>query len=233
MQVILDPGHGGWDPGGGSNNLWLEKDMALKISEYQNQRFSQLGIPSALTRTFDETLSPQERVNRINSMITDPAAIVISNHINSGGGKGAEVIYSIRNQPLLGQMIAEEIEKTGQNVRNVYTRRNALGNDYYFVIRETPLAQTIIVEYGFADNADDQQRIFYNWPALAEAVVRGVARYYGVPYSMPNFTVYTVRPGDSLYSIAQNFSVTIDKLKRDNNLLSNDLQVGQQLVIYR
>jgi len=232
MLIIIDPGHGGFDPGGGSNNLWREKDMVLKISRYQNRRFRELGIPSRMTRTTDETLPPQERIRRINNLIVENT-ITISNHINIGGGKGAEVIHSIRDEPKLGRMIALEIEKTGQNIRNVYTRMNALGNDYYFIIRETPRSQTIIVEYGFADNADDQQRIFYNWPALAEAVVRGVASYLNVPYSLPPFTVYTARPGDSLYTIAQTFSTTIDRIKKENNLTSDQILVGQELYIYR
>lgn len=232
MLVIIDPGHGGWDPGGGSNNLWLEKDINLKISQYQKRRFDELGIPATLTRTTDETLPPAERIRRINSLIVDDT-LVISNHINSGGGKGAEVIYSIRDQPTWGLMIASEVEKTGQNIRNVYTRRNSLGNDYYFVIRETPNAETIIMEYGFADNESDQQRLLYNWAALAEAVVRGTANYLNVPYSPPRFISYTVRRGDSLYSIARNFNTTIDKIKRDNNLTSNTIYPGQQLFIYR
>lgn len=232
MLVIIDPGHGGWDPGGGSNNLWLEKDKNLQISLYQKRRFDELGIPATLTRTSDETLSPAARIARINSLIVDDT-LVISNHINSGGGKGAEVIYSIRDQPTWGLMIAAEIEKTGQNIRNVYTRRNSLGNDYYFVIRQTPNAETIIVEYGFADNADDTQRLAYNWAALAEAVVRGTANYLNVPYTPPSFISYTVRAKDSLYTIARNFSTTIDKIKRDNNLKTNTIYPDQQLFIYR
>ncbi|MCK9470869.1 MAG: N-acetylmuramoyl-L-alanine amidase [Bacilli bacterium] len=232
MLVIIDPGHGGWDPGGGSNNLWLEKDKTLQISQYQKRRFDELGIPSTLTRTSDETLSPAERIRRINSLIVDDT-LVLSNHINSGGGKGAEVIHSIRDQPTWGLMIAAEVEKTGQNIRNVYTRRNSLGNDYYFIIRETPNAETIIMEYGFADNKDDQQRLLYNWAALAEAVVRGTANYLNVPYTPPNFISYTVRQGDSLYTVARNFNTTIDKLKRDNGLTTNTIYPGQQLFIYR
>jgi len=232
MLVIIDPGHGGWDPGGGSNDIWLEKDKNLQISKYQDRRFSELGIPSTLTRNTDETLSPAQRIARINSLIIDDT-LVISNHINNGGGKGAEVIYSIRDQPTWGVMIASEVEKTGQNIRNVYTRRNSLGNDFYFIIRQTPNAETIIMEYGFADNQDDIQRIAYNWPALAEAVVRGTANYLNVPYTPPNFISYTIRAGDSLYSIATNFNTTIDKIKRDNNLTSNTVYPGQQLFIYR
>lgn len=232
MLVIIDPGHGGWDPGGGSNQLWLEKDLTLKISEYQNRRFGELGIPSTLTRNSDETLSPAERVARINSLIVDDT-LVLSNHINNGGGKGAEVIYSVRDQPTWGLLIAEEVEKTGQNIRNVYTRRNSLGNDFYFIIRDTPNAETIIMEYGFADNIDDQQRLLYNWAALAEAVVRGTANYLNHPYTPPSFVTYTVRAGESLYSIAKNFNTTIDKIKRDNNLTSNTIYPNQQLFIYR
>lgn len=232
MLVIIDPGHGGWDPGGGSNQLWLEKDKTLQISLYQKRRFDELGIPSTLTRTTDETLSPAERIRRINGLIIDDT-LVLSNHINSGGGKGAEVIYSIRDQPTWGLMIAAEVEKTGQNIRNVYTRRNSLGNDYYFIIRETPNAETIIMEYGFADNVDDQQRLLYNWQALAEAVVRGTANYLNVAYTPPSFISYTVRKGDSLYTIARNFNITIDKLKKDNNLKTDTIYPGQQLFIYR
>ncbi|HHX00893.1 MAG TPA: LysM peptidoglycan-binding domain-containing protein [Acholeplasmataceae bacterium] len=89
------------------------------------------------------------------------------------------------------------------------------------------------MEYGFADNESDQQRLLYNWAALAEAVVRGTANYLNVPYSPPRFISYTVRRGDSLYSIARNFNTTIDKIKRDNNLTSNTIYPGQQLFIYR
>lgn len=231
MLVILDPGHGGWDPGGGTNELWKEKDLTLKISQYQNRRFQDLGIPSKLSRTGDETLTPQERVARINSMFEE-GTILISNHINNSGSKGAEVIYSIRNSPMLAQMIAEEIRKTGQNIRNVYTRTNAQGQDYYFILRDTFPDEAVLVEYGFADNIDDKQRLYYNWQALAEAVVRAVANYLEMPYQLPYYTIHVVRPGESLFTIARDYNITVDKLIRDNGLTSDQLAVGQELFIY-
>ena len=52
-------------------------------------RFKELGIPVTITRTTDETLSPTERVNRImNAYGDDKGVIIISNHINAGGGDG-------------------------------------------------------------------------------------------------------------------------------------------------
>ena len=233
MFVILDSGHGGADPGGGTNRYWKEKNLALKISKYQSTRLNNLGIPNALTRTNDVYLSPTERVNIINNYARNNSDVVmLSNHINNGGGKGAEVIYSIRSTPLLGNLIAEEIRKTGQNIRNVYTRQNSEGSDYYFVLRDTPYSNSNIVEYGFADNVVDQNILLYNWPTLAEGVVRALATYYNVPYFPPNFTVHVVRSGDSLYKIAQSYNTTIDKIIKDNNLKTNVLQIGQELFIY-
>ena len=43
--------------------------------------------------------------------------------------------------------------------------------------------------------------------------------------------IYTVKSGDSLYRIAINFNTTVDELKRINNLSSNNLSIGQKLII--
>lgn len=49
--------------------------------------------------------------------------------------------------------------------------------------------------------------------------------------TMPNFVMYTVKVGDSLYSIAQQYNTTVDKIKSDNKLTSNNLSIGQVLMI--
>ena len=48
---------------------------------------------------------------------------------------------------------------------------------------------------------------------------------------MPEFINYTVKKGDSLYSIAKNNNIDIDTLKKDNSLTSNNLTIGQVLKI--
>src|SRR5690554_354432 len=233
MQIIIDPGHGGFDPGGGSTYLFNEKDKTLQISQYQKRRYDELGISAVMTRTGDEFLPPNARINRVNELAGTEPSILISNHINYSGSKGAEVIYSIHDDPTLPQMIAEEIRKQGQNIRNVYTRTNYAGNDFYFIIREpNDNVQPMIIEYGFADNPVDQQILMERWDDLAEAVVKAVADYLSVSYFEPTFIVYRVQDGDSLYTIANRFNTTVQQIRNDNGLTTDNLFVGQELYIY-
>lgn len=83
--IVIDAGHGGKDPGASGNGI-VEKELTLNISEYMNQRFKELGIPTKMTRTSDETLGQTERVNRVlDAFGKSGDVIVISNHINAGG----------------------------------------------------------------------------------------------------------------------------------------------------
>ena len=49
--------------------------------------------------------------------------------------------------------------------------------------------------------------------------------------SMPSFINYTVKKGDTLYSIARNNNVSVDTIKKDNSLTNNNLYIGQVLKI--
>lgn len=235
-KVVIDPGHGGTDAGATGNNL-LEKDYNLLISKYMYDRFKQLGIPVAITRDSDTTLSPTDRVNTIlNKFGNSSDVILISNHVNSGGGEGAEVIYALRNKDTLAKRILENIGATGQETRKYYQRRlpSDTSKDYYFIHRNTGNLEPLIVEYGFIDNTKDVEFLKENYEELAEAVISAVANYIGVPYTPPEgitTNTYVVQKGDSLYSIANKLGTTVSELKKENNLTSNTLQIGEVLRI--
>ena len=90
--IVIDAGHGGSDPGASGNGI-IEKNLNLAISEYMYDRFRELGIPVKMTRTADETLNPDERVERVlNAFGNRDDVIVISNHINAGGGTSFYVV---------------------------------------------------------------------------------------------------------------------------------------------
>lgn len=235
-KVIIDPGHGGTDSGATGNNL-LEKDYNLLISKYMYDRFKELGIPVAITRDSDTTLSPTDRVNTIlNKFGNSSDVILISNHVNSGGGEGAEVIYALKNRDTLAKNILNNIGTTGQTTRKYYQRRlpSDTSKDYYFIHRNTGNLEPLIVEYGFIDNTKDVEFLKENYKELAEAVISAVANYIGVPYTPPEGLItntYIVQKGDSLYSIANKLGTTVSELKKENNLTSNTLQIGQILRI--
>lgn len=235
-KVVIDPGHGGTDSGATGNNL-LEKDYNLLISKYMYDRFKELGIPVAITRDSDTTLSPTDRVNTIlNKFGNSSDVILISNHVNSGGGEGAEVIYALRNRDTLAKRILENIGATGQETRKYYQRRlpSDTSKDYYFIHRNTGNLEPLIVEYGFIDDTKDVEFLKENYKELAEAVISAVANYIGVPYTPPEgitTNTYVVQKGDSLYSIANKLGTTVSELKKENNLTSNTLQIGEVLRI--
>ena len=201
-------------------------------------RFKDLGIPTFITRTEDTTLNPTDRINTIRPNITSSDDIVISNHLNAGGGDGAEIVYALRNDDTLSKMILDNIEETGQNIRKWYQRKlpSDSNKDYYYIIRNTSPAESILVEYAFLDSTkDDRKQIKNDWDKWAEAVVKAVADYKGYNYVAPGENTvnntYTVQKGDSLWSIAKRFNVGINKIKNANNLTSSLISVGQQLII--
>ena len=85
-RIVVDAGHGGEDPGAVSGNL-REKDFNLRAANYMYNRFRELGVPVAITRDSDTTLTRQQRLSTMtNTFGTSPNVIILSNHINAGGG---------------------------------------------------------------------------------------------------------------------------------------------------
>ena len=108
--VVVDSGHGG--------------DFNLQAANYMTRRLQELGIPVVSVKTTDEDISRTERLRRANEAFNgNPNAILISNHINSGGGEGAEIVYALRNDDTLASMALENIGDAGQKMRKIYQRR--------------------------------------------------------------------------------------------------------------
>ncbi|MBR4671977.1 MAG: LysM peptidoglycan-binding domain-containing protein [Bacilli bacterium] len=232
------PRHGGSDPGAVNGNI-KEKDFNLQAANYIYERLNELGVPVAITRIDDEDIGRSERLRRmVNSFGNDKDVIILSNHINAGGGEGAEVVYSLRNDDTLSKMILDEIGNAGQIERKVYQRRlpENPSKDYYYIMRETPNTEAVLIEYGFIDNPRDLYKLQNNLYDYAEGVVKAVTNYIGVPYIPKEETIvdtntYIVKSGDTLYSIARAYNTTVDELKRINRLSNNVLSIGQTLLI--
>lgn len=243
LQVVVDAGHGGTDPGAVSSSGVQEKDLTLMIARYMYEEFQKKGIPVTLVRSVDETVSPTERVNRILDAYGDNSnVVIISNHINAAGSgiqgaEGAEVIYALRDNSNLASNILTALGNAGQKMRKFYQRRlpSDTSKDYYFIHRNTGSnTHPVIVEYGFIDNPEDLSKIQNNYKEYVDAVVDAViATYEGetIPSLPESGNYYVVQNGDSLWKIANKYGITVNELKSLNGLTSNNLTVGQILEV--
>lgn len=99
--------------------------------------------------------------------------------------------------------------------------------------RNTGNTESITIEYGFLDSKkDDVNQLKENWKNYAEAVVRSIMKYLNLPYIPVNSDEnYIVKRNDTLWSIAKKYGITVYDIKKENNLSSSNIKVGQILKI--
>ena len=231
-NFVIDASHGGSDSGVSGNNL-VEKNYSLDVSKYIYNKLNNLGYSATLVRSTDESLSNDDRISRIlNAYGNKNNVIVISNHLNEGNDEGVEIIYALRHDNVLANDIASSLEKSGVMVNKVFQRRlpSDTSKDYYFIQRDTGNTIPISIYYGYVDNKDDVDN-FKDYQKYGDAIVSGILAYVkNIPVTS-NGETYIVKSGDSLWSIAKRYGVSIDDIKKANNLSSNLLNIGQVLII--
>ena len=109
------------------------------------------------------------------------------------------MIYALRNDDTLSNLVLQELSNEGQIIRKAYQRRlpSDTSKDYYFMQRNTGITEPITVEYGFLDTEADAEKLKNNYIDYAEAVVRAVLQYIG--YIDTTSNTYTVQKGDTIF----------------------------------
>ena len=147
------------------------------------------------------------------------------------------MVYSLKSNSTLADLILKNIGDAGQIKRKVYQRRlpENPNKDYYYILRESGLTEPVLVEYGFIDNERDARKLKNNLLEYVEGVVKALTEYLGYPYTPPEEEiakeVYTVQKGDTLYSISRRFNIPVEELMRINQLTNNILSIGQKLYL--
>jgi len=176
--IILDPGHGGKDPGTvkGSDS---EKTITLKVSTQVKQLLENAGAKVYMTRTGDTYPSLQDRVDFTQANYGE---IFVSVHVNSAANtsaQGTETYYAIST----GDMYQEDIDLAAfvnnQIVNNLNMKNRGVKQEQYYVIRNMVIP-SILVELGFLTNTEDNSKMTNDQyvKLFAESIYNGILQYY-------------------------------------------------------
>lgn len=107
--VVLDPGHGGYDPGALGTNGTMEKDISLKVAVAAKKLLENYNIDVYLTRTTDEYVALYDRAMYTNDKSSD---LFISIHLNSFPTdvtvRGSEIYYFDFSESVYSSRIARK-----------------------------------------------------------------------------------------------------------------------------
>lgn len=180
--IVLDPGHGGKDPGAISPNGTKEKDVNLGIALKSESYLNALGYDVIMTRRTDTYVDLYERANIANRNYAD---IFISIHHNSnlnGSVYGLEILYCPRDSgtakteeqyPLAKAINEGIIASTGGKDRGIIQRPGLV------VIRETNMS-SILVEVGYLSNAVEEGQILNDeyQNKVVQGIISGIQKYF-------------------------------------------------------
>lgn len=189
--VVIDPGHGGKDPGTVGNGL-QEKSIALATATHLRDALQRCRIQAILTRTTDSLVLPNGTISqdlsaRAEIANRNNADLFIAWHVDSFSnpevqGVSAWIYPETRGTETekIAQMIVNSVaQATGQTNRRVFVADFA-------VLRETNM-MAVLVESGFLTNPEEANRLASEAfrRTQAEAAARAICEYFNLPYVVP------------------------------------------------
>ena len=197
VKLYLDVGHGGSDPGAIGNGL-KEKDLTLQIGKKINDLLKDYeGITVKMSRSTDKTLSLKQRTDEANKWGAD---LLLSIHINAGGGTGFEsFIYNgtVNNITVkYRDVIHDEIMKVLKGVKDRGKKRAN-----FHMLRESKMP-AILTENMFIDTKKDADKLkeqsFIN--KIAQGHVNGIVKLFNLKKKKTD-TKQSSNKGETFYRV--------------------------------
>ena len=160
--VVIDAGHGGWDPGKVGESHTPEAEINLAIAKELQALLELGGAIVFLTRAEDLALADTKNADLIaraampKDMFADIFISIHQNAYHDKGVHGAQVFYY--EDSAESQKLAEAVQEGMRNFLDKDNKKEAKGNDNYFLLRKTQ-TPAIIVECGFLTNEDEGARL--------------------------------------------------------------------------
>ncbi|MBS4174328.1 N-acetylmuramoyl-L-alanine amidase [Bacillus sp. FJAT-49736] len=177
--IVLDPGHGGKDPGASGNGI-VEKEVTLSVAQRVQKLLEKNGIKVVMTRTGDTYPTLSER----NDIAAKSGAdAFISIHVNTAGAvtaSGTETYYNsggdktrAAQSKQLASFVQDRLYKAMKTTNRGYKEQE------FQVIKYNPLP-SILVELGFLSNKDDAAKLKSDQyrDTAAQAIYQGILDFY-------------------------------------------------------
>ena len=180
VVIVVDPGHGGEDPGKVGINDVLEKDLNLQIAKKVKKLLEEAGIKIVMTRTNDKVPDAKkedlnQRVQLINETKPTLALCIHQNSYPDEKIKGAQVFYHTITPE--AEDVATIVQEQLRTVDPTNTRQ-IKENDTYFMLKNCQVP-TIIVECGFLTNPEEAAKLTQEeyQDQIAQAICEGVVKW--------------------------------------------------------
>lgn len=176
-KVVIDPGHGGLDPGAVGKMGTKEKAIVLAISLKVGNILIKNGVDVVYTRTIDKTQSLQAKCDVSNNAKPNFFVSIHANSFSVPTVSGIETFYksgSTAGQKLAQAVQTELIKATGRLDRKVKTAG-------YYVLNNTNTT-AILVETSFISNATEEKLLVTQayQIKLANAISTGILKSLGI-----------------------------------------------------
>ncbi|MBW4643687.1 MAG: N-acetylmuramoyl-L-alanine amidase [Goleter apudmare HA4340-LM2] len=173
VVVLIDPGHGGKDPGAIGLGGLREKDVILPLSKRLAEVLQQNGVQVVMTRNSDYFVSLQGRVDMAERA---RASVFVSIHANAVGPGRSDVsgleTYYYDSGLGLARAVHNNI------LQNVNVKDRGVRRARFYVLRKSSMP-SILVETGYLTGREDVVKLrstaYQN--QMAEAIARGILQY--------------------------------------------------------
>ena len=176
FSVVIDPGHGGPDPGAIGIGGIRESDVVLEVSKIIEKLLSEKGVKVSLTRKNEVDLDLSPRVSFANNTNAD---IFVSIHANASRGKRRDIngLETFYYRGWRGRLLAKKIQKQILSVSPGSPDRG-VKQGRFFVIKNTRMP-AVLVEIGFLTGRLDARRLekITHRKRLAYAIAKGIIEY--------------------------------------------------------
>ena len=176
FEVVIDPGHGGPDPGAIGIGGIRDTDVVLEVSKIVKNLLSEKGVKVKLTRKNEVDLDLPPRVSFANNTDAD---IFVSIHANASRGKRRDIngLETFYYRGWRGRLLAKRIQKQILRVSPGSPDRGVKQGRFY-VIKNTRMP-AVLVEIGFLTGRLDARRLekITHRKRLAYAIAKGILEY--------------------------------------------------------